>query len=123
MADFIQGTGGSGNTGGGRQRQRDRRQHDIDTSLIYRWRRQFCVEKADEVGDGEQFLPVAISNQVLGTPAKTQVATRTTGRPKSRRSRASRIEIKFAGGSTIRVDAGIDAEALARILDVVDRRT
>ncbi|HDZ74958.1 MAG TPA: hypothetical protein ENH55_19765 [Aurantimonas coralicida] len=96
------------------------RQHDIDTSLIYRWRRQCRVEKVDDVGGG-RFLPVAISDQVPGTRGKTEVATRTAGRSKPRRA-ASRIEIELAGGRTIRVDAGIDAEALARILDVVDRR-
>tara|TARA_R100000365_G_C2691832_1_gene33426 strand:- start:401 stop:601 length:201 start_codon:yes stop_codon:yes gene_type:complete len=44
-------------------------------------------------------------------------------RAKTRRRRASdRIEIELSGGRTIRVDAGIDVEALGRILDVVDRR-
>ncbi|WP_442872977.1 transposase [Aurantimonas sp. C2-3-R2] len=76
------------------------RQHDIDTSLIYRWRRQFRVEKVDGVGGG-RFLPVAISDQVPGTPGKTEVATRTAGRSKPRRTRASRIEIEYRAATSL----------------------
>jgi transposase len=36
--------------------------------------------------------------------------------------RSGLIEIRLGGGRWVRVDAGVDAAALARVLDVLERR-
>jgi transposase len=39
-----------------------------------------------------------------------------------RQGRSGLIEISLGGGRRVRVDANVDAEALARVLDVLERR-
>tara|TARA_R110002020_G_scaffold464588_1_gene685386 strand:+ start:441 stop:845 length:405 start_codon:yes stop_codon:yes gene_type:complete len=92
------------------------REHDLDVSLVYKWRRQFGVKKVDETQSVAPFVPVTI-----GAIADTNEVLM-AARPSSPRPRRSRVSIDVSGGRTIRVASDIDPEVLARILDVVDRR-
>lgn len=90
------------------------RRHDIDRSLVYRWRREFGV--VGRVRETGMFLPIEVSNEsaATGTPsdATAEMAVADLGL----------IEIDLGGGRCVRVGAGFDADALSRVLDVLDRR-
>lgn len=90
------------------------RRHDIDRSLVYRWRREFGV--VGRVRETGMFLPVEVSNEsaATGTPsdATAEMAVADPGL----------IEIDLGSGRCVRVGAGFDADALSRVLDVLDRR-
>jgi transposase len=87
------------------------RRHDVDRSLVYRWRRELGV-----VGRGEAtdvFLPVEVKEEAR---AHAQRMPATAG------SRSDLIEIGLGGGCCVRVGAGFDADALCRVLGVLERR-
>jgi transposase len=77
------------------------RRYGIARSLLATWRRQFDVRAAG----GSRFVPAVV------VPERSAVS------PPS-----SRIEIVAANGRRIIVDAGVDVAALARVLDVLERR-
>ena len=92
---------------GPRQVSSTARRHGMSPSQLFGWRRDFGVGRVrQELAVQPAFLPVS----VCGAVAERQAAI-------------SWIEIELSGGRMIRIDAGIDAEALARILEVVDRRS
>jgi transposase len=90
------------------------RHHDLDRSLIYRWRRAFGVRRARAAG---AFLPV----EVVDGPAaaKESSPARMTSAPAPG---AGRIEIEFSDGYLVRVDNQVDDNALARVLRVLARQ-
>jgi transposase len=72
-------------------------------------------------GDTAAFVPVRIkADRVRAGPAAL-TATRSVHRPCPPRSRACPIEIELTNGRVIKIDAGIDPEALARLVAVLDR--
>jgi len=90
------------------------RRHGISRSLLLTWRRAFRVERT-EVGSGSGFVPAVIVPEPPSAPAPKPD-------PRGPRPREGRIEIVLARGRRVIVDAAVDADALARILDVVERR-
>jgi transposase len=88
------------------------RRHDIDRSLVYRWRREFGVEAHG--GEVARFLPVTVAEDAA-QPAHDD----------KRRGAAVTdcgvIEIDV-GGRCVRVGTDFDAATLARVLDVLERR-
>jgi transposase len=88
------------------------RRNDVAPSLLFTWRRQarMRASKAETV-----FLPV----QVTTEPSSTALAPVPAKR--SRRT-ASAIEIELGSGRRLKVGADVDAAALARVLDVLERR-
>jgi transposase len=98
------------------------RRNGVAASLVFTWRRQ---AKLGQLGGGSPaplLLPVELA------PVVTDVAsTPMSGAPfaePARRSRRSSgiIEIALGSGRRLRVDRDVDAEALRRVLDVLDRR-
>ena len=87
------------------------RRHDVAASVLFAWRRQSKVAGTTAV---EPFVPIAVRT----TPT---VASRRTGRDAGRASKGV-IEIDLGGGRRLKVDADVDAAALARVLDVLERR-
>ncbi len=86
------------------------RRHDIDRSLVYRWRRVLGVRR----GQGAPaFLPV----EVVGGPQALEDSP-----PPTMTSGAGRIEIELADGCRVRVDSQVDGKALARVLNVLARQ-
>jgi transposase len=59
--------------------------------------------------------------QVADTP-KEGVTSNTNEQPRAGSVRSGIIEISLGGGRRVRVDASVDAAALARVLDVLERR-
>lgn len=90
------------------------RRHDIERSLLYRWRRELGVMRG--AVEAPSFLPVTVAEDgAAPTPRHDarQCATRATV--------GSLIEID-AGGCCVRVGASFDATALTRVLDVLEAR-
>jgi transposase len=86
------------------------RRNDVAPSLLFTWRRQARVQTPIPV-----FLPV----QVTADPSPASQSARSA---KRRRKAAGTIAIDLGSGRRLTVDADVDAAALARVLDVLERR-
>ncbi len=90
-----------------RQASATARRHGISPSLLFTWRRGFGAVRG-------------ASDQRLGfVPAVVRPEERTAS-PGA--TATGRMVIVLAGGRRIVVDAGVDAAALARVLDVLEPR-
>jgi transposase len=83
------------------------RRYGISPSLLYTWRRAFRAERIGAEGSATGFVPAMIIPEM---------------RPGAGASPTGRMEIVIAKGRRIIVDAGVDAAALARVVEVLDRR-
>ena len=92
------------------------RRHGISASLVFTWRRQ---SRANHVpaSVAPRFAAVRISE----APTEAAVST-PSEQPRAAGGRNGVIEISLGGGRRVRVDASVDAAALARVLDVLERR-
>jgi transposase len=84
------------------------RRYGISRSLLIKWRRSFRPERHDPEGQQIGFMPA----MVVAETAPTIPAAPARGR----------MVIVIANGRRIIVDAGVDAAALARVLEVLQRR-
>jgi transposase len=84
------------------------RRYGISRSLLLSWRRSFRPEQPDPEGQQIGFVPAV----VLPETAPTVPAVPARGR----------MVIVVANGRRVIVDAGVDAVALARVLEVLERR-
>ena len=91
------------------------RRHGISASLVFTWRRQ---SRANHVP--QRWRRVLPPYESPRTP-ETAVST-TSEQPRAAGGRNGLIEISLGGGRRVRVDASVDAAALARVLDVLERR-
>lgn len=94
------------------------RRNGIAASVVFTWRRQArTVEKI-----GTCFAPV----QIVAAETSEQAAKVVPEADRRARSvsvaRTGLIEIDFGSRGRVRVDAQVDADALARVLDVLERR-
>lgn len=80
----------------------------IHVSQLFRWRKELCQVSAPSV---PQFIPV----DVVADPVESAPPSRP-------RKKTSIVTIELGRGRRIRVESGVDTDALARILDVVERR-
>jgi transposase len=83
------------------------RRHGLAPSVVFTWRR---LAREGRLGDaGPAFMPVAITPVPAQAPPATSPAWRT-----------GLIEIVLGRGRRIRVDREVDAEALRRVLQVLE---
>ena len=94
------------------------RRHGVSQSLLFTWRRQARVETAT-AGGGSILLPVEIERPV--TPASNEDAG-SRGVARRRRRSLGMIEIEFGSGKRVRVDNGVNVDALRRVLKVLDEQ-
>lgn len=87
------------------------RRNDLAPSVLFTWRRLARLRTADP---NPVFLPVQLTTE----PA----ASKPSAVGKRRRKAAGSIEIDLGSGRRLTVGADVDAAALARVLDVLDRR-
>ena len=80
------------------------RKHNVASSLLFRWRREFGTAKLPVLAKRE-FVPVALPASV-----KAPVAN------------GGLIEIELVGGRRLRVDGSVDAVALGRVIEVLEER-
>ncbi|KPH80328.1 IS66-like element accessory protein TnpA [Bosea vaviloviae] len=98
------------------------RRNGVAASLVFTWRRQ---AKLGQLGGGSPaplLLPVELA-PVVTDVAPTPMSEAAFAEP-TRRSRRSLgiIEIALGSGRGLRVNRDVDADALRRVLDVLDRR-
>ena len=86
--------------------------NDVAPSVLFAWRRQARLPAASTT-----MVPVMIAQPSVAPSVPTK-PRRTRGPAKER----GLIEIDLGGGRRVRVDAGVDAKALARVLDVQSSR-
>lgn len=94
------------------------RRNGIAASVVFTWRRQArTVEKV-----GSCFAPVQIAAAETGEQAVNVTADDSSRARPVAIARLGLIEIDLGNRRRIRVDAQVDSEALARVLDVLERR-
>ena len=86
----------------------------IHVSQLFRWRKELCQVSTPSV---PQLIPVEVV-EPLPAPA-LPAEPPPVSRP---RKKASMVTIELVGGPRLRVESDVDTEALARILDVLERR-
>jgi transposase len=97
------------------------RRNGISASLLFTWRRQARAIEAP-AAVVPRFAAVQIAGpDLVAEPAKPPSDEPPQSRP-AMPSRSGLIEISLGGGKRVRVDASFDAAALARVLDVLERR-
>ena len=98
------------------------RRHDLNTNMLFTWRRQF---RERQRGAGEiSCVPAVIAPQepAQGRPAEMPKEPQ-PGLAGTSPSRPScRIEIVLSDSRRIIVDEGVSAAALARVIGVLERR-
>ena len=93
---------------GPRQVSSTARRHGISRSLLIKWRRSFHPERQNPEGQQIGFVPALVVPEI--TPTVPTVPAR------------GRMVIVVANGRRVMVDAGVDAAALARVIEVLERR-
>jgi transposase len=83
------------------------RRHGISRSLLMTWQRSFCPEPTSPEDYRAGFAPVMIAAQAEPVVAAAPVKGRM---------------VIIVGKGRVIVDAGVDAAALARVLQVLERR-
>ena len=84
------------------------RQYDVNANQVFGWRKRYRDEaRADR--SASQLIPVVV------TAEPDAVATQPL-------TAAAAIEIDLAGKYRVRVGSAVEAEALRRVLDVLERR-
>lgn len=86
------------------------RRYDMNTNQLFSWRKQYRDGLLVPVDPG---APALVPIRVAAEPGEHAAASR---------PHAGRIEIELAGGYRVRVDSGVDAGLLRRVLDVLERR-
>ena len=87
------------------------RRHGVKPALLYRWKKELGDEIAKP--DSPVFVPVTVADQPARQAAVEPSAVEIHGNNE-------RIDIRLANGRSVRVDLGIDTNALRRIINVLD---
>ena len=86
------------------------RHYDVNANQVFTWRKRYRDEpRAPAVRSAPQLMSVVV------TAEQDAVVTQPS-------SLAETIEIDLAGKYRVRVSSGVDAQALRRVLDVLERR-
>jgi transposase len=86
------------------------RRHDLNSNLLYTWRRQMGALASPAAGAVTGFMPAAITGPLAPTSSPAEAVL------------AGRMEIALASGDRVIVGADVDAAALARVIKVLSRR-
>ena len=86
------------------------RHYDVNANQVFGWRKRYRdASRAPAVLSGPQLIPVMVTAEPDAVAAQPS-------------SMAATIEIDLAGKYCVRISGGIDAHALRRVLDVLERR-
>jgi transposase len=108
------------------------RRHGLLPSQVFKWRRLAALGVIGIPGASELPSFVAVEVAADGAPEPEIVASESVGAvpsvpaktppPEPRERRSGVIEIEIGAGRCVRVVGDVDAEALRRVLDVLDGR-
>ena len=82
------------------------RRYGISRSLLLNWRRSFCTEPDGAVEQKSGFVPAMVVADPMPSAAPT----------------SGHMVIEIGKDLRVIVDAGVDADALARVLAILERR-
>ena len=86
------------------------RQYDVNANQVFGWRKRYRdASGAPAVLSAPQLIPVMVTAEPDAVAAQPSTVAET-------------IEIDLAGKYRVRVSGGVDAQALRRVLDVLERR-
>lgn len=94
------------------------RRNGVAASLVFTWRRQARTSEQRV----PSFTPVQIAAVAASAEETPKLLPTVDGRVRSVAARTGLIEIDLGNRRCIRVDAHVDPEALALVLDVLGRR-
>ena len=97
------------------------RRNGISASLVFTWRRQARTGESPPA-IAPRFAAVRIAGPDMGAGISKPSSEELTQSRPAASGRSGLIEISLGGGKRVRVDANVDAAALARVLDVLERR-
>jgi transposase len=97
------------------------RRNGISASLVFTWRRQ-ARTGASPPAIASRFAAVRIAGPDTGAEISKPSSEELTQSRPTASGRSGLIAISLGGGRRVRVDANVDAAALARVLDVLERR-
>jgi transposase len=104
------------------------RRHGLLPAQVFKWRRLATLGVIGIPGASElpSFVAVEVAADAAAEPAAVpmpvQAVPAKTAPPSHAMRRAGVIEIDLGGGRYVRVDGGVDADALRRVLDVLAER-
>jgi transposase len=87
------------------------RRNDVAASVVFTWRRKARVSGPTAAS----FVPMIVVEPPAPVPAMASP-------PRASKGSRGIIEIDLGGGRCVKVDADVDADALSRVLDVLQRR-
>ena len=86
------------------------RHYDVNANQVFGWRKRYRDDSgAPAVLSAPQLIPVMVTAEPDAVAAQPSTVAET-------------IEIDLAGKYRVRVGGGVDAQALRRVLDVLERR-
>ena len=86
------------------------RHYDVNANQVFGWRKRYRDEaRGPAVQSAPQLIPVVVTAEPDAVVTQPSAAT-------------AAIEIDLAGKYRVRVSSGVDAQALRRVLDVLERR-
>ena len=86
------------------------RHYDVNANQVFGWRKLYGDDRrVPAVRSAPQLIPVMVAEEQDAAAAQPSIVAET-------------IEIDVAGKYRVRVSGGVDAQALRRVLDVLERR-
>ena len=98
------------------------RRHGIAQGLLFTWRRQAREGRLGGSDQAPVFVPVTTEPEPVPCVPALPPPGAAGERPRRSRRRAGVIEIDLGGGRHLKVDRDVDAEALRRVLSVLEGR-
>lgn len=98
------------------------RRHGIAQGLLFTWRRQAREGRLGGADQAPVFVPVVTEPGPAPCVPALPAPDTASERPRRSRRRAGVIEIDLGSGRRLKVDRDVDAEALRRVLSVLDQR-
>ncbi len=98
------------------------RRHDVNANQVFTWRRQLRDQEPGALASG--FVPMVVAADAACdvTAADEKVGQAAGHNAAGLPPATGRIEIVLAGGCRVIVDRAVDAEALACVVAVLERR-
>lgn len=90
------------------------RRNDVAVSVLFTWRRKARIATTAVA----PFVPL----QIVEEPAVVSSPNLRMSAGRASKGTRGVIEIDLGGGRRLKVDSDVDADALSRVLDVLDRR-
>jgi transposase len=98
------------------------RRHDLNTNMLFTWRREFRRRQSGAAGDQVTFVPAVIAPDEPAPERLPSQAPQPGPEVGVAPPTAGRIEIVLGNSRRIIIDQDVSAAALARVMSVLERR-